>query len=156
MKRFLTICFLLPLALGSIFYLPLHGWSALVAAFVGLAAWEHGELSGLRALQSKALFVLLLLLSMLALHFSLTVRGYYLWMAFGMMFWGLALAKCLLYDGKHPDWAVTWWRLLCGVLLFVPAWASLVVLKNLEDGALWTLACFCLVWATDVGGFLVG
>lgn len=154
--RLATIVVLVPAFLSLLFYSNHLVWSVTAAVFVMGGMWEWTRLAGVQRLSFRCYAVLFTGLTMLWAHLFLTLAGFYLWMAFAVGLWGIAIPKCLFYDGKKPEWAVTWWMLLLGVLALLPAWSALVVLKNMPNGNQWLLSMLLIVWMTDTGAFITG
>lgn len=160
--RVITALVLLALLLPSLFFLSQANWALLVAAFIGVGAWEWGALlrwgESSRRLLGIAVTVGCATISMLApdaigagivpaydVSWVLTV---YLIAA---AFW------CLIV----PLWLRARWALgsgmtglITGLVVLFPTWLALVQLRIPGPGVL--LALFAVVWMADVAAYFSG
>jgi phosphatidate cytidylyltransferase len=163
--RILTASVLAPLAIGAVFALPTAYLAPLLLAVMAVAAWEWAGLSGLRALRSRAAYVLALSLPLLALWYW-APDGRYPWPALAPVVLGLALLCWLL-----ALWAV--WRFprlpawmtrrtvlaAAGLVLLCPAWLALVVLHgggHDAEGPWRVTILLALIWGADTAAYFSG
>lgn len=160
--RVITALVLLGLLLPSLFFLSQAHWALLVAAFVGVGAWEWGALLRWGETSRRLLGVLVALgcagISLIApevigagalpLYGAPWVMAAYLTAA---AFW------CLLI----PLWLRTRWALgsgvaglLTGLVVLFPTWLALVQLRIPGPGVL--LALFAVVWMADIAAYFSG
>ena len=160
--RVITALVLMALLLPSIFLLSQPAWALLLAAFIGVGAWEW---AGLLKWKSPARYVfgLLIAASCAALSFidpgSMGVMGQYQpagnWVlacyAVSAFFW------CLIV----PFWLKRQWALpsglpgvLAGLVVLLPTWLAMVQLRTL--GAWPMLAIFAVVWMADIAAYFSG
>ncbi len=160
--RVITALVLLGLLLPSLFYLSQAHWALLMAAVVGIGAWEWGALLRWSEIQRR----------LLGLLFALTCSGISLlapdaiganaggnfaspWViavyAVSAVFW------CFLI----PLWLRARWALgsgtaglITGVIVLFPTWLALVQLRIAGPGIL--LALFSVVWMADVAAYFSG
>lgn len=158
--RVITALVLLALLLPSLFFLPQAGWALLMAAVVGIAAWEWGGLLGwqARARQGLGLFVggicaLTAQLDPQALGVGAFVPdALWVWLAYG--------ASAVLWGVVVPFWLRSKWRLsggsglLVGAVLLFPTWLAMVQLRALGPGVL--LAVLAVVWMADIAAYFAG
>lgn len=156
--RIITALVLIPLTL----WVTVHDrrlFAALCALVMLAGAWEWSRLAGLRRAGSRLLFLLLtaallvlcqalLEQERLAPIFSPAVAGV------ALAWWAAVL--CLLWrqqgGGEFAPPPAGW--LAVGVIVLVPAWTSLVALR--ENGPGLVLCLFVLIWTADTGAFYVG
>lgn len=155
--RVITALVLVSLLLPAMFWLPPAGWSILVAAFIGVAAWEWGALlgwtSGRRIVLGLTVGLLCAALGWLdpaALEFRIASP----WVA---VVYGLSAAFWLLLI---PLWLRGKWSiqgakgLLVGAIVLIPTWLAMVQLRAL--GPLALLGIFAVVWMADIAAYFSG
>jgi len=151
--RVITALVLVALLLPSLFLLPQSAWAWLVAAFIGVAAWEWGALLGWtskgRLALGGATGLLCGLVSQLlpdSLGFG-ALNGVH---ALAALFWGLLM----------PFWLRGKWRLggasglAVGAVVLLPTWLAMVQLRALGPAVL--LAIFAVVWMADIAAYFAG
>lgn len=160
--RVITALVLLALLLPSLFLLPQAYWAILVAAFIGVAAWEWGALlrwsEASRRLLGGVTALICVVLAQLdpaaigagalfepAVHWVLVFYGA------AAVFWCLVM----------PFWLQKKWSLDGGVLgvavgyvVLLPTWLAMVQLRALGPGVL--LAIFAVVWMADIAAYFSG
>lgn len=160
--RVITALVLLVILLPSLFFLPQAQWALLLAAFVGVGAWEWGALLRWSEIGCRLLGIAFALACGLVAFLAPEVIGASdvfqpapLWV---LLVYGLAaLFWCLLM----PFWLRQRWTLnagllglLVGLLLLFSTWLALVQLRTL--GPLVLLALFALVWIADIAAYFSG
>jgi len=159
--RVITALVLMALLLPCIFLLPQSAWALLVAAFIGVAAWEWGALlnwseNGRRwlGLATAALCAAISLLDPAALG----VLGYFVpATGWALAFYAVSAAFwCLLM----PFWLRSQWALggvsglLVGAVVLLPTWLAMVQLRALGPWGL--LGIFAVVWMADIAAYFSG
>lgn len=158
--RVITALVLLALLLPSLFFLPQAGWALLMAAVVGIAAWEWGGLLGWQARARQGLGLLVAGVCALVAQLDPQALGIgtlapdapWVWLAYGAsaVLWGLVV----------PFWLRRKWRLsgggglLVGAVLLFPTWLAMVQLRALSPGVL--LAVLAVVWMADIAAYFAG
>jgi phosphatidate cytidylyltransferase len=159
--RVITALVLMALLLPSLFYSSQAGWALLVAAFIGVAAWEWGALLGWPSTRRiilgvvTALFCALLSVAVPdaigAVELSAPAQPWVLIAyAVAAAFW------CLIM----PLWLKNKWSLggfsglLVGAVVLLPTWLAMVQLRMLGAGAL--LGIFAVVWMADIAAYFSG
>lgn len=160
--RVITALVLMALLLPSIFLLPQASWAVLVAAFIGVAAWEWGALLGwgerARRMLGGLTALLCTALAQLfpeAIGAGQTVDAAQAWVfvfyAVSALFW-----CCLI-----PFWLKGKWALqggvvgvLVGAVVLLPTWLAMVQLRIL--GPVVLLAIFAVVWMADIAAYFSG
>lgn len=153
---------MLGLLLPSLFYLPQAHWALLVAAFIGVGAWEWGALLRWSEMSRRLLGVIVALgcagVSLLApdalgagalpVYATPWVIAVY---SIAAVFW------CLII----PFWLRTRWALgsggaglLTGLVVLFPTWLALVQLRI--PGPAILLALFAVVWMADIAAYFSG
>ncbi|WP_444925545.1 phosphatidate cytidylyltransferase [Microbulbifer sp. TRSA002] len=162
-QRIITALVLLALFMGVLFLLPMQWFSLIFVAVILLAGWEWANLSNLnRALRFVFLAALGLTLMVTAQYvFSMNFddpdidRGRQI-LAVACGWWALAFLWVQSYPSSAALWGNRWVRGLIGLVVLVPTWLSLVILRGLDHGAWLVLYVVAIVAAADVGAYFVG
>ena len=153
-QRIITALCLLPVALGGFFLLQ-GGWFALfIAAIVCLGAWEWAHLAGLEAQPLRIAYAAALAVLLLGLYLLPVLAAPLLTVA--ILWWLAAIALVLGYPASHRVWERQAVRLLIGLLILLPAWQGLVLLKQWPQGNSLILAVMVLIWSADIGAYFCG
>lgn len=159
--RVITALVLMALLLPSLFYLPQGAWALLVAAFVGIAAWEWGALLGKagssRMVIGVATTLVCATLSWLDPNAIGAGTAYSPARPWVLVAYGIATAFwcCVI-----PLWLKYKWSLsgvggmLVGAVVLVPTWLAMVQLRTLGAGVL--LSIFAVVWMADIAAYFSG
>lgn len=136
--------------LAALFFLPPTAWAILMGAIALGAAWEWARLCGLSGL-SRVLYPLLMGGVLAAFH---AVSG-------GFMMQGLWLAALLFWLILAPIWLIRHWTirhrgflLVIGLIVLLPAWFALVLLRDLDAWLL--LFLMGMVWTADSAAYFSG
>jgi phosphatidate cytidylyltransferase len=152
-KRVLVVIVLLPIGLAAIIA---GGWylTALVAVFMGLAAWEYVTLFRAGGLKPARVLVvggtLLLLLGR-------NINGFESapWMISLLIL--LSMTYHLVAYERGCDQAGTDFGVTLGGMFYI-GWigAYFISLRNLPEGLWWTLVVLPAVWFADSGAYFIG
>jgi phosphatidate cytidylyltransferase len=152
-KRFVVAIILLPIGIAAILA---GGWyfTALVAAFMGLAAWEYCKLFNIGKLKPANFLVVG---GSLLLVIGRNING----LASAGWIISLVVLLAMTYhllsyefgrDQAATDFAVT----LAGVIYIGWFGAYLISLRNLPEGKWWILVVLPAVWFADGGAYFIG
>lgn len=159
--RVITALVLLALLLPGLFYLPQAYWALLVAAFIGIAAWEWGALLGWNSRSRLALggvaalvCTSVSLVAPQAIGAEMAFEPVQDWvlLTYGVagVFWCLVMPFWL-----HKKWSLVGvGGLLAGVVVLFPAWLAIVQLRTLGPGVL--LGILAIVWMADIAAYFSG
>lgn len=159
--RVITALVLLALLLPALFYLPQGGWALLVAAFIGIGAWEWGALLGWRSASRLVLGgvaalicagVSLLDPAAIGAEVIFTPAKDWVFLVYGIaaVFWCLVMPLWL-----QKKWALSGiGGLLVGAVVLFPTWLAMVQLRTLGPGVL--LGIFAVVWMADIAAYFSG
>ncbi len=172
-KRIATALILLPIALFSIFELPLWGFSIFTGVVVAIGAWEWGPFIGFSKKRLRLTLVASIVAIMVAMfhHFDLinSFQGlsaakltYYI-LATAFIWWFIAVALVFSY----PRSATTWRgqalvKGLFGLVTLLPTWVACLMIRSYnyeldeKAGAWLLLFVMGLVWAADIGAYFSG
>jgi phosphatidate cytidylyltransferase len=158
-QRVITGVILAPIVLALVLLLSPAYFAWFVAAVVALGAWEwaqfcpcHSQLQ--RVLYAAAVLVAVYLSALLPEHWVLGLS---------MSWWLLALVLIVRFPDSARFWSTPLVRALIGLLVLVPLWQALVLLRQAvfspapEFTALWLiLYVLVLVWIADIGAYFAG
>ena len=162
-QRIITALVLVALFLVLLFLAPIQSFAIVVAGVILLGGWEWANLSNLnRALR----FVFLAALGaalvfaaqyVFAMDFSSpdTDRARQI-LAVACGWWALAFLWVQGYPASATFWGNRWARGLIGLVVLMPAWLSVVILRGQDHGAWLVLFVVAVVVAADVGAYFVG
>jgi phosphatidate cytidylyltransferase len=153
-QRIITALILAPLALCGFFLLEGGSFALFIGAVVALGAWEWARLAGfetqsIRVLYATVVAVLLFLLYLLP--------GLAPWILVAALIWWLAATWLVLtYPESSDHWSSVICKLVIGLLILLPAWQGLVLIKQEPMGNWLILAVMVLVWGADIGAYFSG
>jgi phosphatidate cytidylyltransferase len=152
-QRILTALILIPIALGILFYLP-PVYFRFVTAFLVLAgAWEWSNFMEIKTKSWRLVYCLLLAILCYA---SIFIFDFYLLSA-TFIWWLIAFIFILLYPRASDWWGKSKFiRGLMGVMVLVPCWAAINIIRAQEDGIYALLFLFILIWGADSAAYFVG
>lgn len=182
-QRIITALLLAPLALASIFFLPLELFPIFAALVTLLGAWEWGAFIPAHFQQEKPnatttkmyRVVFTLTLAILLVCFMVLVPVNSLWLAgqlhpiyeaalvIALMWWVASVVMVFCYPKGQAFWQQSdFYKGLFGQLTLVPFWLGLIALRSYgydNDpllGAFLITTVFGIVWGADVGAYFVG
>lgn len=153
-QRIITALVLLPIALGGFFLLDGLAFALFIGLVVTLGAWEWARLAGYNEQPARVGYAGVVALLMLLLYWLPQLAGAVLLLA--VFWWLLATVMVLTYPDSASSWGGRWRRLLIGLLILLPAWQGLVVLKQWPLANWLIVAVMVLVWAADIGAYFSG
>lgn len=153
-QRIITAAILLPIALIGFFLLDGLAFALFIGVVVVLGAWEWARLAGLSGQFARVGYALAVALSLVALYRLPALTPWLL--ALSVLWWVIATALVLGYPGSQRHWGGRAGSLVIGLLILLPAWQALVVLKQWPQGNWLIVAVMVLVWAADIGAYFSG
>lgn len=153
-QRILTGLVLLPLALAGFFLLDGGAFALFIGVVVTLGGWEWARLAGFAGQPARVGFAAVVA-ALLVLLYWLPVLAAGI-MLLGILWWLLAVPLVLNYPQSSHCWAGAGCRLAIGLLILLPAWQGLLLLKQWPLGNHLILAVMVLVWTADTGAYFVG
>lgn len=154
LQRIITAILLIALLVLVLFALPRLASIAAISGLVLIGAWEWGGFLGFKQKRANWFYVLFIAALMLGVGSLMPDRDWVLVILRGsLVWWGIAFLWILRYptEIKPPVTAV------CGVFVLLPAWlacGNLILVEPL--GAELVLLVLVIVWAADVGAYVVG
>lgn len=153
-QRIITALLLLPIALGGFFLLEGAQFALFIGAVVTLAAWEWAQLAGFAGQLQRCLYAGLVVLLIGLLYLNPVLAWPLLVLA--IIWWVAATLLVLSYPQSSHFWAGRQVRLLIGLVVLLPAWQGLVIIKQLPQANALILAVMVLVWGADIGAYFSG
>jgi len=164
-QRIITGLILLPLAFCGFFLLEGLAFALFIGAVCVLAAFEWAKLAGLTHLSGQFLYAALVVLLLMALYLPRYLYGENAtqWnyaripaLLAGLIWWLAALLLVLFYPRSRALLGSAALRLLMGLLILLPAWVALVILKDFSDKTQLIAWLLALIWLADSGAYFVG
>jgi phosphatidate cytidylyltransferase len=161
-QRFATASVLAFLFISTLLFFSTPVFIGFIMLIVLIAGWEWSELSRVKTVIGKLLFLLALLLSMLViaayvgiytqfehfLSYQICVAVTALW------------AIIFLWLQGYPSSAILWSSqpimLALGIILLSVTWLALASIISLEDGRYLVLLAMAIIILADVGGYIAG
>lgn len=153
-QRIITALLLVPVALCGFFLLEGGAFALFVGAVVILGAWEWARLAGFVAQPARVAYAVLVALLLVVLYQLPALAPWLLGLAIG--WWLLAMVLVLSFPGSSHYWSGAPSTLLIGLLVLLPAWQGLLLLKDWPLGNGLILAVMVLVWGADIGAYFSG
>ncbi|GIZ11344.1 phosphatidate cytidylyltransferase [Pseudomonas sp. NCCP-436] len=153
-QRIITALVLLPVALGGFFFLDGAAFALFIAAVVVLGGWEWARLAGFSSQSLRIAYATLVALLLLGLYRMPVLAPWLLGAA--VSWWALATLMVLTYPDSSRYWGGLPGKLLIGLLILLPAWQGLVLLKQWPQANGLIIAVMLLVWGADIGAYFAG
>lgn len=153
-QRIITALVLLPIALGGFFLLDGAAFAWFIGLVVTLGAWEWARLAGLQAQPLRVAYAVAVAVLLAALYmFPLFAPAL---LVVAVLWWLAATFLVLTYPDSSRYWGAMPGRLLIGLLILLPAWQGLVLLKQWPQANALIIAVMALVWGADIGAYFSG
>ncbi|HWD33169.1 phosphatidate cytidylyltransferase [Pseudomonas caricapapayae] len=153
-QRIITALILLPIALGGFFLLDGGDFALFIGLVVTLGAWEWARLAGLVAQTVRVAYAAVVAGLLMLLYLMPDLAPWVL--GASVLWWGVATWLVLTYPRTSELWSSVACRLLIGLLILLPAWQGLVLLKHWPLGNWLIMAVMVLVWGADIGAYFSG
>ncbi|MBW3504162.1 MULTISPECIES: phosphatidate cytidylyltransferase [unclassified Pseudomonas] len=153
-QRIITALILLPIALCGFFLLEGSGFALFIGLVVTLGAWEWARLAGFEAQSARVLFAAVVALLLFGLHIFPDLAPWVLGAA--VLWWALATFLVLTFPQSAVHWSSIATKLVIGLLILLPAWQGLVLIKAMPLGNWLIMAVMVLVWGADIGAYFSG
>ena len=153
-QRIITALILLPIALCGFFLLNGGDFALFIGVVVTLGAWEWARLAGLVGQALRVAYAAVVAGLLMLLYLMPDLAPWVL--GASVLWWALATWLVLTYPRSSELWASAACRLLIGLLILLPAWQGLVLLKQWPLGNWLIMAVMVLVWGADIGAYFSG
>ncbi len=153
LSRVLTAALLLSVFVPAVLWAPAWLWALLMAAVVGMAAYEWARLSHFPPLSART-YAILLTLCALALPYVWAEDWLLLQtglIVLAIAFW-LVIAPLWLLGRWHAEHPFV--RAAVGVVLLLPTWAALLYLH--ARGPAMLIGVMAIVWIADTAAYFAG
>ena len=160
--RFATASILSLLFIISLAYLSTTNFVIFIMLVVLIAGWEWCDLSGIKSIFTKLLYILVLLGSLLIASNYVGIYSQFnqvlsYQICFSVM---LLWAIIFLWLQGYPSSAILWSSkavMLClGVIILVATWVALASIMSLENGRYLLILAVTIIVLADVGGYAAG
>ncbi len=153
-QRIITALILLPIALCGFFLLEGTGFALFIGLVVITGAWEWARLAGFTAQSARVAYAALVAVLLFFMH---VLPGLAPWvLGAAVLWWLLATFLVLTYPRTSEHWASAACKLVIGLLILLPAWQGLILIKQYPLGNWLIMAVMVLVWGADVGAYFSG
>ncbi|MCG8378895.1 MAG: CDP-archaeol synthase [Proteobacteria bacterium] len=155
--RIITAVILIPIVIAAIF-LPDPIWlSGLFALFIAIGAWEWADICKLKG-YVRYIYSLFIIAVLACLYWLDNSNLYYSVILVGLIYWIIATLLVVAYQKGHKFLTQSPAVLMVvGLLLLVPMWSSLVVLKTgFNTGASFLIFLMLLIWSADTAAYFSG
>lgn len=153
-QRIITALILAPLALCGFFLLEGGSFALFIGAVVVLGGWEWARLSGFEAQSSRILYAVVVAALLFLLYLLPDLAPWLLVAA--LIWWLMATWLVLTFPESSAYWASAICKLVIGLLILLPAWQGLVLIKQMPLGNWLILSVMILVWGADIGAYFSG
>ncbi len=153
-QRIITALLMLPIALGGFFLLDGGLFALFIGAVVTLGAWEWARLAGFAAQGLRIGYAAVVAALLYLLYLNPALAPWVLGAA--VLWWALATLLVLTYPDSSRYWGGLPGKLLIGLLILLPAWQGLVLLKQWPQANMLIIAVMVLVWGADIGAYFAG
>ncbi|WP_043306944.1 phosphatidate cytidylyltransferase [Pseudomonas sp. ML96] len=153
-QRIITALILLPIALGGFFLLDGAAFALFIGAVVTLGAWEWARLAGLEAQPQRVAYAGVVAAILYGAWLLSAVAPWLLGAA--VLWWLAATLLVLSYPDSSRYWGGLPGKLVIGLLILLPAWQGLVLLKQWPQANGLIIAVMVLVWGADIGAYFAG
>jgi len=150
-QRLLTSLVLVPLVLLAIYYANPWFLGGIVIVLVMASGWEWLQLIPLTEQINKLLAMLILLAAVWA-----CMQWFNDWLLVGLALWGLILLAVLTFPSSQKVWGYPVVVGAVGLLLLPLLANTIAALYFYPQGKDLVVYLLCLVWAADIGAYLMG
>ncbi|MGY2289034.1 phosphatidate cytidylyltransferase [Pseudomonas sp. SDO528_S397] len=153
-QRIITALILLPIALCGFFLLEGAGFALFIGLVVTLGAWEWARLAGFTAQLARVAYAAVVALLLFVMYILPGVAPWVLGAA--VLWWAAATFLVLTFPRTSAQWSSALCKLVIGLLILLPAWQGLVLIKQAPMGNWLIMAVMVLVWGADIGAYFSG
>lgn len=154
-QRVLTALVLIPIALWGFFYLEGSSFAIFIGLVVSIGAWEWARLVGLGTTASRIGYAAICVVVLIVLWNIPSWSRFVVLL--GVVWWSFAWLLVIGFPETTNYWKNNNYKYLIGLLILVPAWQGLVLLKQSGVHGNWIIFSIMLfVWAADIGAYFAG
>lgn len=150
-QRLLSTLVLVPLVLVSIYYAP--GWllAGILLFLIAACGFEWTKLIPMDCLARKMVYVV----GLLAMVW-LNTHGLSIWLTADMLLWIFVLIAVITFPQSQRFWGSSTVVGLAGLVFLPLFFSSFIGIYQTNRGDDFIVYILCLVWAADIGAYLVG
>lgn len=153
-QRIITALILLPIALCGFFLLEGSVFALFIGLVVTLGAWEWARLAGFTAQPIRVAYAAVVAAMLFVMHLLPGLSPWVLGAA--VLWWAVATYLVLTYPKTSEHWASAACKLVIGLMILLPAWQGLILIKQEPLGNWLIMAVMVLVWGADIGAYFSG
>jgi len=151
--RLITGLILVAASVGLILYTSPLQFALAIGIIVLMASFEWAAL--MTTSQAKRLFFVTLA-AVLMLVLYLNPQSWFPLCLLALGFWLVGLFWVLRYPQSQSVWQRPIMMWLFGLLILIPAWTALVLLRTQVSQLYWLLYAIAIVWVADTGAYFAG
>ncbi len=171
-QRIITAVILAILVLAALFYCSVGEFSLLVALVITLAGWEWANMCSFKSRMLRVAYSLVVLVAVawcarftgfmsggldsLSLVGSFDKEATRQVLLVACVWWGMALLWVQTYPLSAVIWGHRWLRALMGLLVLVPTWLGVSMLRAEPSGEYLILFVVMVVACADIGAYFTG
>ncbi|WP_239923713.1 phosphatidate cytidylyltransferase [Agaribacterium haliotis] len=159
-QRVITAVLMMTVFMSLLLLAPWQWFCVAISAVFIIGAWEWSNLSGIKALAARLVYVVGLSLIAVALLIVLDAGQNHALMQSLMLLACLWWAVALLWVQSYPSSAILWRplpvRAVLGALVLIPAWMAVLWLRQQDNGVALIFFALLLVAAADIGAYFAG
>jgi len=153
-QRIITALILAPIALGGFFLLSGAAFALFIGAVVTLGGWEWARLAGFNAQAARVGYAAIVAVLLFGLYHIPALAPVLLLL--GIVWWVAATFLVINFPESSRYWTSTPIKLVIGLLILLPAWQGLVLIKQWPLANWLIFAVMVLVWGADIGAYFSG
>lgn len=156
-QRLISAAILITIVIVGIMLAPMAIFALLMAIFVCIGLWEWSQLVGYPRIYQQLVYLILAICLLGAGYYFHTID-----FAMGMIFvaliwWLYALVAIIAYqNGKEIIPSPRILKAGIGLLVLIPAWLSLIIMRAAPDGSVHVLFLFVLIGVADTAAYFIG
>ena len=140
-------------------------FSIVISGFMGFVAWEWAGLAGITKKSSKLAYAICFICIVGFLHKELGLSNNQeqfdremslIFLCIGLMFWIVSIFFLYHYPKYFEFWNKKYKLTAMGLLVIIPAWNGMIVLKFLNPEGYFLILTVILVAVTDIGAYFIG
>lgn len=156
--RVVTSLVLIPLILAVVVYGSDEGFALFIGVSLLFATWEWSGLIQFKQHKLRYIYTLTMLLALVGLYFTWTMFMTLIVAFMALLWWVYVLYVILGFQKNQNHFSSSvFFRSFYGVLLFIPAWLSVIALRaSSNEYSEWVLVLLILIWMADSAAYFTG
>lgn len=163
-QRIITAVVLAVGFLAALFCSHTEGFALIIGAVVVLAAWEWADLAGFKSQPLRVVYALTVAVCLAWVARYVEFNNHLIGnreaarelLVVACAFWAVALLWVQGYPSSSVLWGHRWLRALMGLLVLLPTWLAVVLLRAEPEGTWLIVLVMMIVITADVGAYFTG